>query len=218
MRRSTLAIAGLLAAALIALVAIAGTRTGEPTDREDDEPAPDATGDDQSPPRIADSDTFSLPPVLVNPAIRIEKSRRSLVVISGDRPVKTYRIALGSSPTGDKEREGDRTTPVGEFYVCTRNPESHHTRALGLSYPTAVHAQRGLDAGLIGKRDYRTIIDALRRFRQPPWNTALGGEIMIHGGGSGRGDWTAGCIALDDDDVLELFDAIPLGTPVEIAE
>lgn len=218
MRKSMFAIAGLLAVALIALIALIGTRPAQRTDRGDDEIAPDAVEDDDSPVRVAGSDPFPLPPVLVDPAIRIEKSNRSLSVISAGNPVKRYRIALGFSPLGDKEREGDGKTPVGEFYVCTRNPESRHIRALGLSYPSARHAQRGLDTGLIGRREYRMIGDALRRYRQPPWNTALGGEIMIHGDGSGRGDWTAGCVALDDGDILELFDVIPLGTPVEIVE
>ena len=55
----------------------------------------------------------------------------------------------------------------------------------------------------------------MRHYRKPPWNTKLGGEIMIHGGGTKR-DWTEGCLALSDDDVEELYPLIPLGTPVEI--
>ncbi len=56
---------------------------------------------------------------------------------------------------------------------------------------------------------------ALARKRTPPWDTALGGEIFIHGGGT-SGDWTAGCVALDNADMQELFDSVPLGTPVRI--
>jgi lipoprotein-anchoring transpeptidase ErfK/SrfK len=48
-----------------------------------------------------------------------------------------------------------------------------------------------------------------------PWNTALGGEIFIHGHGSGS-DWTWGCVALDDADIQELYSLIPVGTPVRI--
>jgi Uncharacterized protein conserved in bacteria len=49
----------------------------------------------------------------------------------------------------------------------------------------------------------------------PPQKTALGGEIYIHGSGSAS-DWTRGCIALEDEEMKELFDAVPVGAPVEI--
>jgi murein L,D-transpeptidase YafK len=153
--------------------------------------------------------------VLIDPALRIEKSARRLTVFSAGEPVRRYRIALGREPLGDKEREGDLRTPEGEFYVCTRNSESNHHRALGLSYPNVEDAERGLAEGMITKREHRAIIDAQRHMTRPPWKTALGGEIMIHGGGT-ETDWTEGCIALADDEAEELFDALPLGTPVAI--
>jgi len=156
-----------------------------------------------------------LPDVLVDPAVRIEKAARLLTVFSDGDAVKRYRIALGRQPFGDKEREGDLRTPEGEFYICTRNSTSSHHRALGLSYPNAEDAERGLAGGLITKRDHRAILDAVRHMTRPPWKTALGGEIMIHGGGIDS-DWTEGCIALSDEDADELFRALPLGTPVEI--
>lgn len=115
----------------------------------------------------------------------------------------------------DKEREGDGRTPEGAFYVCTRGATSRYTCALGISYPSEEDADRGLTTGLISKREHRTIAQAIHRMQRPPWNTGLGGEIMIHGGGL-DGDWTAGCIALADAEMAELFDAVPLGTPVEI--
>lgn len=178
------------------------------------EPGPE--GDGPSPPSvIADSDADPLPDILIDPAIVIEKSTRSLVVFSAGAPVKRYRVGLGSAPIGDKEQEGDGRTPEGRFYVCAKNGESRYRRALGLSYPSEEHAERGLAAGVITRREYRQIIDAVAHFRQPPWRTALGGEIMIHGNGSGN-DWTAGCIALEDGEIDELFIEIPLGTPVEI--
>ena len=49
----------------------------------------------------------------------------------------------------------------------------------------------------------------------PPWDTSLGGEIFIHGGGTAS-DWTWGCVALENDAVRELFDAVPPGTVVSI--
>jgi lipoprotein-anchoring transpeptidase ErfK/SrfK len=157
----------------------------------------------------------TLPKVLVDPKLLVEKSRRTLSVFSAGRPVKTYRIALSSRAVGDKVREGDKRTPEGRFYVCMKNDESKFTRALGLSYPTVEDAERGRADGLISKREQRAITDAIRHYRRPPYNTKLGGEIAIHGGGTGR-DWTAGCIALSDHDVEELYPRIDLGTPVEI--
>lgn len=164
---------------------------------------------------LAASDPHPLPEVLIDPSVVVEKGRRALTVYSDGHAVKVYRIALGREPAGDKEVEGDGKTPEGEFYVCLKNPASQFHRALGLSYPAEDDAERGLAAGLISSREHRQILEALRRFAQPPWRTALGGEIMVHGGGTAS-DWTEGCIALDDAEAEELFDALPLGTPVTI--
>ena len=157
----------------------------------------------------------TLPNVLVDPKLLIEKSRRTLSVFSAGRPVKTYRIALGARPVGDKVRQGDRRTPEGHFYICVKNEDSKFFRSLGLSYPDAEDAERGAADGLITKRQQRAIVEAIRRYRTPPWNTKLGGEIMVHGGGTAT-DWTTGCVALSDSDIGELFGRIGLGTPVEI--
>lgn len=165
-------------------------------------------------PRPEPDDT-PLPDPLIDPRVEIQKEARLLTVFSGSEPVKDYRMVLGSAPVGDKEREGDGRTPEGTFYVCSKNDASQYHRSIGLSYPNAENADRGLVSGLISKREHRTILEAIRYMKQPPWNTALGGEIMIHGGGT-RADWTAGCIALSDADAEELFNALPLGTEVTI--
>jgi hypothetical protein len=156
-----------------------------------------------------------LPDVLVDPRIVIEKARRTLTVFSDEHPVKTYRIALGRNPAGDKEREGDLRTPEGVFYVCTKNPNSRYHLSLGLSYPNSEDAERGLASGLISKRQHRAIDEAIAHYRQPPWNTKLGGEIMIHGNGV-TSDWTNGCVATSNSDMDEIFGRLPLGTRVEI--
>ena len=152
---------------------------------------------------------------LVAPSIVISKSNRQLELSAGGRVIRTYRIALGLSPTDDKEREGDRRTPEGEFYVCMKNARSQFYLSLGLSYPNAEDAARGLSAGLITQAEHDRIVRAVGRRQKPPWDTALGGAIMLHGGGTAS-DWTWGCVALADADIKELFDAIPLGTPVRI--
>jgi len=154
-----------------------------------------------------------LPP-LVRPRLLIEKSLHRLTVYDGGEAVKSYRCAIGGG-RGDKVREGDRRTPEGRFFVCVRNPRSKYVLSLGLSYPNAEDADRGLRDGLIRRAEHDEIRRAIRQGRQPPWDTDLGGEIMIHGCGAGR-DWTLGCVALDDEDIRELYPAIPLGTEVEI--
>ncbi len=164
-------------------------------------------------PRDSGYDKFPLPK-LHQPSILIEKSRLRLTVLDGGQPVKRYRAAVGGNK-GDKVREGDRKTPEGEFYVCVRTHNSKYVLSLGLSYPNIADARRGLRDGLISRGDYNRIVSAIRNRRQPPWNTKLGGEIMIHGKRLGGRD-TLGCIALEDEDIRELFPRISLGTKVTI--
>lgn len=148
-------------------------------------------------------------------AIKIFKEKRILELYDDTKLLGRFKIALGGAPEGDKEREGDSKTPVGNYYVCTRNDKSRFTLFLGLSYPNIDDAQRGLDSGMINKDSYDSIKQALQQKRQPPWNTPLGGEVGIHGGGADS-DWTAGCIALSDDDIRILWQYCPMKTPVEI--
>lgn len=152
---------------------------------------------------------------LKNPKIVVKKSARQLLLFSDGKLVRTYHVGLGLSPVGDKVRQGDRRTPEGDFYIFTKNDKSAFYLSLGISYPNAEHAARGLRDGLINKAQYDAIVRALRAGKTPPQKTALGGDIYIHGNGSSS-DWTWGCVALEDAEVRELFDAVPVGTPVRI--
>jgi murein L,D-transpeptidase YafK len=152
---------------------------------------------------------------LVNPRIVISKGARRLELYSDGRLVRAYRVALGKNPVGDKERAGDYRTPEGEFYVCVKNASSKFYLSLGLSYPNREDAERGLRDHIITRAVRDRIVAAIDKGSRPPWDTALGGEIFIHGGGSAS-DWTWGCVALDDADIRELFDAAPPKTPVRI--
>jgi murein L,D-transpeptidase YafK len=163
--------------------------------------------------RKLNRDALALP--LVNPSVVVTKSKRILRLYSAGKVVKEYRVALGSSPIEDKVKAGDRRTPEGEFYICQKNSHSKFYLSLELSYPNKRHADRGLHDGLITRAQYNQIVSALERKRVPLQNTHLGGELFIHGNGS-RSDWTWGCVALDDKDVRELFDAVPVGTLVTI--
>jgi murein L,D-transpeptidase YafK len=187
-----------------------------------------------------------LPP-LKKPTIEISKSAHTLTLFDGGKVVKTYRCCAGSV-AGDKQREGDHKTPEGKFVVCYKNPVSKFTRSLGLNYPNEEDAARGLRTGLITRAQYDAIMAGNRLTKnfceavranavlgpqaetlpggvviipsmdwRTLWKTPLGGEIMIHGAGATR-EGTAGCVGLEDADVLELYEAIPLGTPVVIKQ
>ena len=134
--------------------------------------------------------------------IVIEKSPRKLSLFVNGKSLKSYRVALGCNPIGAKQEEGDNKTPEGVYRIDGRNPQSNFHLALHVSYPSdedKVHAaERGVSAGF---------------------------DIMIHGIRNGRGwigafhrlsDWTAGCIALTDEEIEELWRVTPDGTIVEI--
>ena len=132
--------------------------------------------------------------------IVVEKSARVMVVYDGDRVVKTYPIALGFAPEGDKAREGDGRTPEGLFRIDRKNAGSAFTLSLGLDYPQADDRARAKAGG---------------------YNP--GGDIMIHGQPNAvpemtqlKGDWTAGCVALTNAAIREVFAATEIGTEVEI--
>lgn len=164
---------------------------------------------------LAQTEEIKPLPELQKPSILIKKKDRILEVYDGDQLIRSYRIALGSNPTGDKEIEGDGKTPEGDFYIFTKNADSKYYLSLGLSYPSVEDAERGLKNGLIPQNEHDAILTAIADKKMPPQNTKLGGEIYIHGGGR-LTDWTAGCIALPDAEIKVIFDAFPVGAPVSI--
>ena len=166
-------------------------------------------------PAPVDSKNVLLGP-LRSPSILVEKGALRLTVFDGDAGVKSYRIAAGAV-RGDKNIEGDRKTPEGDFYICIRKTteQTPYTRSLGLSYPNLEDAQRGRSQRLITSVEYHSIAEAIKNNRKPSWKTKLGGAIMIHGKREGR-TGTLGCVALDDADIIELYKRLPLNTPVRI--
>lgn len=149
--------------------------------------------------------------------IRIYKGQRVLELVMDGEAAGRFPIGLGFAPEGDKEKQGDGKTPVGEYYVCSRNDQSHYYLSLGVSYPNTEDARRGLDAGLIDQETYDRIADAEERRALPDWDTPLGGVICIHSGGSAI-DWTWGCIGTEDETMDILWEYCPHGTPILIYE
>jgi murein L,D-transpeptidase YafK len=137
------------------------------------------------------------------------------MVYSDSTLLHTFRVGLGTNPDSAKQRQGDRATPEGVYAVAYKNPDSRFYKSLALTYPNQQDAERGLRTGLITQKEHDAILAAHRQGRTPPWNTALGGEIFIHGHGSAS-DWTWGCIALDDSDMERLYRVVPPGTPITI--
>lgn len=158
--------------------------------------------------------------------ILIKKSERKLYLYRLEHGVeklaKTYQIALGNNPTGTKRKQGDGATPEGDYYITHKNARSRFYLSLGVSYPNIADADRGLKDDLITQAEHQAIARAIRNKTKPPQNTKLGGDIFIHGGGTGKlfglaRDWTLGCVALENDEIKELFDLVPVKTPVKIA-
>lgn len=126
-----------------------------------------------------------------------------------------WKIALGVYSDGrpsyafDKSFEGDRHTPVGFFRVSDK-PWSDYHGAMLIHYPSSRHAQQAYNGGRVKKNVVDAVAKATLNGTAPPQNTPMGGDILIHGGGSWR-DWTWGCIALNDYDIDELRSFLPDG-------
>jgi len=176
--------------------------------------------------QIIDQGKLALP--LRDARIVITKHLHKLDLYSGNSLVKSYHVALGENPHGDKTQRGDGRTPEGQFYICTRNgKDSAFHLFLGLSYPAMPDAKRAVNDKQITWNQYQAIRGRLASRGAPLWNTALGGWVGIHGGSDdafaakmrkkrGSVDWTAGCIALTNKEIEEIAAATEMGTSVEI--
>ena len=134
--------------------------------------------------------------------VLVLKGEQRLVLLSGGAPIKSYPVALGWSPKGPKTRQGDGKTPEGTYKVDYRNAASGFYRALHVSYPNGQDRAKARKLGV-----------------------SPGGAIMIHGIKNGFGwvgplhrfvNWTDGCIAVTDEEIREIWSAVPDGTPIEI--
>jgi murein L,D-transpeptidase YafK len=150
---------------------------------------------------------YFYPETKLQPDIKIDelvviKSKRTMYAYSNGKLIKVYHVALGQDPIGDKEFRGDKRTPEGRYRINDRNPKSGFHKNLGVSYP-----------------DKTDIEEAKKRGVNP------GGDIKIHGLKNGFGfigkfhrllNWTAGCIAVTDNEVDELYESVDNGTTIII--
>lgn len=131
----------------------------------------------------------------------VHKSARRMELLSGDQVLRTYRVSLGLQPQGHKEREGDFRTPEGRYYLTRRNPRSDYFLSIQVSYPN--------------ERD-------VKHARANGWEP--GGAIMIHGMPNRprhdpdyyTRDWTDGCIAVSNSDMVEIWLLTSHNTPIDI--
>lgn len=132
----------------------------------------------------------------------VRKSERRLYLMKGENVVRSYRIALGLQPAGDKERSGDFRTPEGEYQLTRRNAHSDYFLSIQVSYPNAAD---------------------LERARRNRWQ--VGGSIMVHGLPNNLRhppdyyatvDWTDGCIALSNADMVEFWLLSRDNMPIQI--
>jgi len=117
---------------------------------------------------------------LRNARLLVNKAQRRLELWAGRAMIKAYRVQLGWRAHGAKERLGDRRTPEGTYVICDHRPSAYHL-GLWLAYPNSADARRGLETGLIGLAEYRTVLEKLAAGVCPPQDTKLGGAIILHG-------------------------------------
>lgn len=130
-------------------------------------------------------------------SIQVHKADRKMYLLHNGEVLEDYDISLGFAPQGHKQFEGDGKTPEGTYFISHHNPRSRYHLSLGISYPNEMDAALAAEQG-----------------KEP------GGDIMIHGRsrykGRNKGDWTAGCIAVRDREIEEIYAMVKARTPIHI--
>jgi murein L,D-transpeptidase YafK len=154
-----------------------------------------------------DSNALRVPKVIYESSIKADsiiadKSDKKLYLLKNGKIIREYSARIGSIP-GKKMYEGDNRTPEGRYFISNKNPNSQYFLSLAISYPNKEDVAR---ARAMGKKP--------------------GGDIMIHGMPNKAGlierfknqyeDWTAGCIAVKDKDMVEIYAMVDVHTPILI--
>jgi len=135
--------------------------------------------------------------------VLVKKAERTLYLLREGRVLKQYKIMLGPRAKGPKLQEGDERTPEGRYTLDRKNPNSHFYKSIRVSYPNTLDIERA-----------------------QKYNVEPGSAIMIHGMKNSwnektakqalKFNWTDGCIAVANNDMDEIWEAIDVGTPIEI--
>ena len=130
------------------------------------------------------------------------KAERKMWLMHNQQVIASYAIALGAEPEGHKKQEGDERTPEGNYTLDWRNAQSSCYKSLHISYPNEADKTNAQQLGV-----------------------SPGGMVMIHGLhpsvawlGSWHTvwDWTDGCVAVSNDEMDEIWQMVPDGTPMEL--
>lgn len=132
----------------------------------------------------------------------VYKRDRKMLLMRGDSILRSYKVSLGLNPVGHKERAGDFRTPEGRYRLTRRNPRSDFFLSIQVSYPNNTDVKHA---------------------RRNGWDS--GGSIMVHGLPNqlkhtpayySNSDWTDGCIAVSNSDMLEIWLLTADNAPIEI--
>ena len=144
---------------------------------------------------LAADDSVSFAHPVKADQVVVVKSQRTLTLLSQGKVIHTYKVALGGTPVGAKEQQGDHKTPEGHYVLDRRNSKSRFYKSIHVSYPNEQDQQKAAKNG-----------------------TLPGGDVMIHGLANGFGwlgaihratDWTDGCIAVTDAEIDEIWKLVP---------
>lgn len=161
---------------------------------------------------VSASAMIALPP---DNYVVVRKSKRNLAVCKAGANVDNFQVGLGFGPVGDKVQQGDGKTPEGVFYIPRVVPDSTYYKAFLLSYPDKDDGARGLSMGIITQAEKDQIDSAQDACLEPPQSTKLGGAVELHGNG-GSQDWTAGCIAVEDKQIDQLWGVLGVGDTIVV--
>ncbi|NOX79526.1 MAG: L,D-transpeptidase family protein [Deltaproteobacteria bacterium] len=134
--------------------------------------------------------------------VMVKKSEAKLYLMKGGKVFREYHVVLGGHPKGPKQRQGDERTPEGRYILDYKNARSSFYKSIHISYPNKADRERARKA-----------------------HVKPGGDIMIHGQKNGwrwlsflsrHFNWTDGCIAVTNSEMDEIWDAVKIGTPIEI--
>ena len=135
----------------------------------------------------------------------VKKSTRMLYLFKEGKIYKKYHVTLGRTPLGAKEFEGDMKTPEGTYLIDWRQASPQYYKSLHISYPNktqkAYAEKLGVSAGSM----------IMLHGTPPSWSLSPYGDWM-----NTLLDWTEGCIAMNNDDMDEVWERTTNHTPIMI--